>query len=68
MTLDEAGFHEVISDQARAGSLYRYRINGENEVPDPASRLNPQDVHGPSQVVDPTDFEWTDDDWRSRPW
>jgi len=68
MTRDDDGFYEVITDKARAGSLYRYRINGENEVPDPASRLNPQDVHGPSQVVDPTDFDWTDHDWRSRPW
>jgi maltooligosyltrehalose trehalohydrolase len=62
------GYYEIITDQAKAGSLYRYRINGENEVPDPASRLNPQDVHGPSQVVDPTEFEWTDDAWRSRAW
>jgi maltooligosyltrehalose trehalohydrolase len=68
MTQDDAGFFEVITDKARAGSLYRYRINGENEVPDPASRLNPQDVHGPSQVIDPTEFEWTDDNWASRPW
>jgi len=68
MARDDAGFFEVITDKARAGSLYRYRINGENEVPDPASRLNPQDVHGPSQVIDPTEFEWSDDDWISRPW
>jgi len=68
MSRDDTGFFEVITDQARAGSLYRYRINGENEVPDPASRLNPQDVHGPSQVVDPTEFEWSDDAWKSRPW
>jgi maltooligosyltrehalose trehalohydrolase len=62
------GYYEITTDQAKAGSLYRYRINGENEVPDPASRLNPEDVHGPSQVVDPTEFEWTDDAWRSRAW
>ena len=68
MARDDAGFFEIITDKARAGSLYRYRINGENEVPDPASRLNPQDVHGPSQVIDPTEFEWSDDDWISRPW
>jgi malto-oligosyltrehalose trehalohydrolase len=68
MVRDDEGFYEVISAEARAGSLYRYRINGENEVPDPASRLNPQDVHGPSQVIDPTEFEWTDEHWTSRPW
>ncbi len=64
----EDGYYEIITDRAKAGSRYRYRINGENEVPDPASRLNPEDVHGPSQVVDPTEFEWTDDAWRSRAW
>ena len=68
MTRLEDNYYEVITGKARAGSLYRYRINGENEVPDPASRLNPQDVHGPSQVVDPTDFNWTDDGWHNRPW
>jgi len=68
MTRLDDSYYEVITEKARAGSLYRYRINGENEVPDPASRLNPEDVHGPSQVVDPTDFNWTDDGWHSRPW
>jgi malto-oligosyltrehalose trehalohydrolase len=65
--LDDS-FYEVITEKARAGSRYRYRINGENEVSDPASRLNPEDVHGPSQVVDPMDFDWTDDGWHCRPW
>ena len=68
MTRTEDGFFELVTDKARAGSLYRYRINGENEVPDPASRRNPNDVHGPSEVVDPTEFVWDDDEWRSRPW
>jgi malto-oligosyltrehalose trehalohydrolase len=68
MTRLDDSHYEVITEKARAGSLYRYRINGENEVPDPASRRNPEDVHGPSQVVDPTDFNWTDDGWHSRPW
>jgi maltooligosyltrehalose trehalohydrolase len=68
MTRVEDSFYEVVTAKAVAGSLYRYRINGENEVPDPASRLNPQDVHGPSQVVDPAEFDWTDSTWNSRPW
>jgi maltooligosyltrehalose trehalohydrolase len=64
----EEGWYELTTDKARAGSLYRYRIDGKMEVPDPASRRNPDDVHGPSEVVDPTEFEWTDNEWRSRPW
>ena len=37
-------------------------------MPDPASRYNPEDVHGPSEVVDPGAFEWSDGDWSGRPW
>ncbi|HEY2036019.1 MAG TPA: malto-oligosyltrehalose trehalohydrolase [Steroidobacteraceae bacterium] len=62
------GWFELVTDEARAGSRYRYRINGEALVPDPASRRNSQGVHGPSEVVDPEAFDWTDADWRAPPW
>jgi len=62
------GFFELTTDAAGSGSLYRYRIDGGQEVPDPASRCNPQDVHGPSAVVDPLAFEWDESHWRARPW
>ncbi len=62
------GFVELVTAEARVGSLYRYRIDGEIRVPDPASRRNPQGVHGPSEVVDPGAFDWTDGDWRAPPW
>src|SRR5262249_36000498 len=68
MTAVGEGWFELSTDQARVGSLYRYRINGENEVPDPASRCNPQDVHGPSKVIDPTQFQRSASGWQSRPW
>ncbi len=45
------------------GARYRYRLNGEAEYPDPASRHQPEGVHGPSEVVDPT-FDWGDAEWR----
>ncbi|MDA3877965.1 MAG: malto-oligosyltrehalose trehalohydrolase [Halothiobacillus sp.] len=54
--------------QAKPGALYHYRLDDELDVPDPASRANPQDVHGPSQVVDATAFIWQDDAWPGRPW
>lgn len=54
--------------EAPAGTRYRYRINGDLDVPDPASRFNPEDVHGPSEVIDPGAFEWDDAQWRGRPW
>jgi maltooligosyltrehalose trehalohydrolase len=53
----------VVSD-ARAGSRYRYRLNGGASYPDPYSRLQPEGPHGPSEVVDPDAFEWHDQDWR----
>jgi maltooligosyltrehalose trehalohydrolase len=62
------GWYEALVAKAPAGTRYRYRIDGKLEVPDPASRFNPGDVHGASEVVDPASFAWTDADWRGRPW
>ncbi len=45
------------------GTRYQFRIDGLNAHPDPASRFQPDGVHGPSQVVDPSLFRWTDADW-----
>ena len=59
---------EISPLQAKPGTLYHYRLDGGLIVPDPASRANPQDVHGPSQVVDATAFIWQDDTWQGRPW
>ena len=55
-------------ERAAAGARYRYRINGDLKVPDPASRFNPDDVHAASEVIAPLDFVWHDADWRGRPW
>jgi 1,4-alpha-glucan branching enzyme len=55
-----AGWFELHTRAARSGSLYRYRIDGGQEVPDPASRCNPQGVHGPSEVIDPGTYDWDD--------
>jgi maltooligosyltrehalose trehalohydrolase len=50
-----------------AGACYRYRLDGEGPFPDPVSRFQPQGVHGPSEVVDPLAFPWSDAGWRGRP-
>ncbi|WP_265942496.1 malto-oligosyltrehalose trehalohydrolase [Dechloromonas sp. A34] len=62
------GWFAVDVPEAGAGSRYRFRIDGGRLVPDPASRFNPEDVHGPSEVIDPAAFAWADGDWRGRPW
>lgn len=54
--------------QAAPGSRYAYQIDGGLTVPDPASRSNPDDVHGASALIDPQRFDWPDADWRGRPW
>jgi maltooligosyltrehalose trehalohydrolase len=59
---DEGYFSGSVED-ARAGTLYRYRFDDGNLYPDPASRFQPQGPHGPSQVIDPEAFEWTDGSW-----
>ena len=43
----------MVTDAAKPGTLYRFRIDEEQEVSDPASRFQPRDVHGPSEVIDP---------------
>jgi maltooligosyltrehalose trehalohydrolase len=50
--------------EAEAGERYRYRLDGGDELPDPASRSQPEGVHGPSAIVDPA-FAWTDDGFRA---
>jgi maltooligosyltrehalose trehalohydrolase len=65
---NENGWFEIITGEARAGSRYRYVIDGQQEVPDPASRFQPVDVNGPSEVVDPLAFEWENDAWEGKPW
>ncbi len=62
------GWRERVEPAAGPGSRYRFRIGGDLSVPDPASRCQPEDVGGPSLVIDPAAFEWADDDWRGRPW
>ena len=64
----EQGWFEVVTPRATASSLYRFQINDQMKVPDPASRFQPHDVHGPSEVVDPRAFQWLDGGWVGRPW
>jgi len=64
--LDEGWFEALVAD-APAGTRYAYRA-GETRFPDPASRFNPDDVHGASMVVDPLAFDWGDGGWSGRAW
>ena len=66
------GWYSLATDRAYAGTRYRFRIEDGSSrgllVPDPASRFQPQDVAGPSEVIDPAAYRWRDLGWRGRPW
>ncbi|MEZ0170146.1 malto-oligosyltrehalose trehalohydrolase [Microvirga sp. TS319] len=62
------GWYRLTSNRARSGSRYGYKIDGNLIVPDPASRFQPDDVHGLSLVVDPRSYRWSDSSWKGRPW
>jgi malto-oligosyltrehalose trehalohydrolase len=63
----DGGWFELTA-AAHAGQRYLYVIDNDRAVPDPASRFQPEDVHGPSEIVDPHAFEWKDSSWRGRRW
>jgi len=60
------GYHSRLID-AGAGERYAYLLDGEGPFPDPASRFQPDGVHGPSALVDPRAFGWSDRNWRGLP-
>ncbi|MGB2941759.1 MAG: malto-oligosyltrehalose trehalohydrolase [Candidatus Macondimonas sp.] len=62
------GWFDVITDRARTGQHYCFRLDSGLAVPDPASRFQPRDVHGPSELIDPAAYRWQHDHWRGRPW
>ncbi|MEX2446077.1 MAG: malto-oligosyltrehalose trehalohydrolase [Dehalococcoidia bacterium] len=59
---DSEGYHTLVLPGIGAGARYHYRLDGAGRFPDPASRFQPEGVHGPSEVVDPT-HAWRDDAW-----
>jgi 1,4-alpha-glucan branching enzyme len=67
MRKQPGGFYDVFVDGVGAGTLYRYQLPDGLKVPDPASRYQPQDVHGPSEVIDPNAYDWTES-CPGRPW
>ena len=57
------GVHEGEVVGIHPGAEYRYRLDGKDALPDPVSRSQPKGVHGPSRVMDPNAFLWTDKRW-----
>jgi maltooligosyltrehalose trehalohydrolase len=61
------GWFELHVPGARAGTRYKFNIDGELDIPDPASHFQPEDVHGPSEVIEHT-YDWECADWKGRAW
>lgn len=62
---EDHGYFSGASTIARAGTLYRYRMDrGERLFPDPASRFQPEGPHGPSEIVNPFRYHWKDSSWK----
>jgi maltooligosyltrehalose trehalohydrolase len=61
------GWFETTLEELGPGAWYFYLLDGEKERPDPVARALPEGVHGPSEVIDPEAFAWTDAGWRGRP-
>jgi maltooligosyltrehalose trehalohydrolase len=68
MQCGDGGWYFLDMPGLAAGARYKFRIDGEIDVPDPASSFQPDDVFGPSEVVDHNQFAWRAKDWRGRPW
>jgi len=65
LAAEPGGYFSALAPAARVGDHYRFRLDGEEGLfPDPASRFQPDGPHGPSEVVDPALFSWTDASWR----
>lgn len=63
MERDERGYWRCTVDGVEPGDTYRYRLDGARQRPDPASRFQPEGVHGPSQVIARDTFAWEDHAW-----
>ena len=68
MRRSEDGWHALDVAAAGSGTRYRFVLPDGLRVPDPASRFQPEDVHGPSEVIDPAAYAWSDGDLAGRPW
>jgi maltooligosyltrehalose trehalohydrolase len=64
LSAEGGGYFSGLVREARAGALYKYRLDGGESFPDPASRFQPDGPHGPSQVVDPAAYRWRDEGWK----
>lgn len=64
MKKGEWGYFSVLADGIIPGAQYVYKIGENEEYPDPASQFQAKDVHGPSEVIDHSRYQWKDTNWK----
>ncbi|MGV3656559.1 MAG: malto-oligosyltrehalose trehalohydrolase [Chitinophagaceae bacterium] len=64
---DEWGYWQTETAELQPGDLYRFVLDGDQALPDPASLSQPQGVHGPSQAMDIESYNWSDAEWKAYP-
>jgi maltooligosyltrehalose trehalohydrolase len=67
MERTQGGWFELETDLIKIGAPYLFELPNGKKVPDPASRAQQRDVHGPSLLVDPRAYEWRNAKWQGRP-
>ncbi len=67
LTPEPEGYWTALADAVPPGTLYQVQLAADLTRPDPASRYQPQGVHGPSQVIDPGAYGWEDEGWKGLP-
>ena len=63
LTKNDFGYWSTEIANLPPDTTYFFVLDGDKKLPDPASRSQPEGVHGPSSVVE-TDYAWSDDNWR----
>jgi maltooligosyltrehalose trehalohydrolase len=63
MNPEDRGYFSTYLQSVEPGRKYCYLLNEEQLRPDPVSRSQPEGVHGPSEIIDPGQFRWEDQDW-----
>jgi maltooligosyltrehalose trehalohydrolase len=68
MQKGEFGYFLAQLEDITPGTKYFYQVDKEKDLPDPASHFQPDGVHGPSQVIDHSTYQWQDTGWKGIEW
>lgn len=67
LTRSPDGYFTADVPGIQPGAKYSFVVDGRGPLPDPASRYQPEGVHGPSAVIDPNSYIWRDQQWSNIP-